>query len=169
MFTYTQLHEACSRIKLNPDITGKNPEAKSHLCSTAEKCFNLRSIKFPEKETKEVVQIGNLINNLISQKNFPSHYNLGTKEGKEEYRRDQAIDKMILIAQDSLEYWLMVGLRNSSKPKTKLIIHNGMVYKEDPAFHKAMIEMDKGRMEHRRDFRRKQAHSIESARRIILD
>lgn len=161
MFTYDELAKACSRSNLDPQKRGKNIWATS--TPEGHNLFDLRTIDFPENELEQVQKIGELINNIFSQRTS----GLIEFQSKED-RDNDAIEKILPIAEKSIKSWLKEGLKKSKKPKNSLFIHNGKVYESNPEFYKQMQEMDDELMEFRREFRIKQARSEESARHFII-
>src|SRR5690242_5682242 len=100
MFTYNEIVRSCKRLKLNPEKRGENINARMKNVLSYDKTFDFSSINFPEKEKVQVEKIGKLLNNLVSQKNFPAVYHLGTTEGKKEKIRDRNIDKVVPMIQE---------------------------------------------------------------------
>ncbi len=161
MLTYEELINVCSRSNLDPKKSGNNIWAKAK--PTGHDLFDLKIIDFPQYELDQINKIGELIYNVFSQKTS------GVIEFKSKEDLDNnAIEKILPIAEDSIESWLKQGLNKSKKPKNSLTIYNGKVYESNPKFFKEMNEMDERLMEFRRDFRRKQAASEESARHFII-
>ncbi len=167
MFTYNSLVEACKNLDLNPEIKGTNIYViKGRPCEAFEKPFDLHTIKFPQKELTEVESIGTLIFNLASQKKFPSFYDLGSAAGKEESRRDNAIEKFLPAAIEAQQFWLKKGLKICKCKEKEFILDYGTIYEVDPSFQEGMNKMNKRMEEVHRDFIRKNAASEISARNI---
>lgn len=161
MLTHDELVKVCSRSNLDPQKRGKNIWATASLIGHT--LFDLKTIDFPENEFEQIQKIGELINNVFSQKTS------GLIEFNSKKDLDNnAIEKIVPMAEESINYWLKEGLKKSKKPKNSIFIYNGKVYESDPKFFKEMEEMNDELMEFRREFRRKQALSEESARHFII-
>lgn len=161
MLSYDELVEVCSRSNLDPKKRGKNIWATSSPMGQA--LFDLKTIDFPENEFEQIQKIGELINNVFSQKTS------GVIEfNSKEDRDNNAIEKIVPMAEESINCWLKEGLKKSKKPKNSLFIHNGKVHESNPELYKQMQEMDDELMEFRREFKLKQARSERSGRDIIL-
>lgn len=167
MFTYNALIKACNNLGLDPKKIGSNPLMKSHPLSTFEKPFDLGKINFPQRELLQVTGIGKIIFNLRSQSSFSRNYD-SSRESKEARRRDIAIEKILPVVNESLDFWFQQGMEKCKSTK-KLILHNGNVFEIDHGYQKSMDKMNKDLEEYRKDFIHKSKASLLSARDIILD
>lgn len=168
MLEVTYLIEACKNLGLNPKERGDNKiEATSRLCSAKKEPFDFNSIGFPIKELNQVLKIGEIINNLISQTKLFGHYGSGKSEEKAK-ERDLSIERILPILEESLTFWLEKGIKKCKGDKI-LLIHNGIVYEEDPEYQKSIDEMNERMEEVHEDYIRKSNASWNSARDIILD
>lgn len=169
MLKYDHLVEACLEIGLNSKKRGHNEiGANSWRMDTFKDPFDFTSINFPLFELDQIIMIGKIINNLISQSQLVKSYNLTSEEGKVEYKTNRAIMEIIPIMDKSINYWLSKGLEKCDNKK-ELVIHNGFVYEIDPSFKESMERMNKSMKELRRDYLCKMQASWEKSKDIILD
>lgn len=168
MLTHESLRQACINLELNPDERGNSILASSRDLSLKSEIFDLDTIHFPEEEMNQVLEIGKIINNLISQYKFPGTFDLTNKKGKLEYYRNGAIDKIMPTLQKSANFWLKRGLEKLGQSELRLEFHNGLVFEVDPKYYESMEKMTEQLEEFRRDFRIKEAASIEAARKTFL-
>lgn len=131
MIDYKSFRKACKEMGLNPNIFGDNPFVDEHPLETFKDPFDFTGINFPQKNLDQVMQIGQIIYNLNSQIRTKYPYNLMTKKGKEELKRDNSIEKVLPVLQESIEFWLESGL-NKCKSNKKLVIHKGRIFEIDP-------------------------------------
>lgn len=167
MLTYNEIIRSCKRLKLNPDKRGDNIYARGRPILCFENPFDFSSINFPTKERTQIEKIGQLLNNLLSQKKFPAVYNLSTVEGKKENIRDRNIKKITSTIEESLNGWLKKG-QAKCKVKKELTIYQGFVYEINPERVKAMEDLNSQMREVKRDSRRKSAQSAIDAKNVIL-
>jgi hypothetical protein len=169
MLDYRALIKACRELKLNPSKFGNNSlEADSHILGVYKDPFDLETINFPKKETEQVLMIGQIIFNLISQKSLFNHFNLMTAAGKEEYRRTKDIKRIMPLLIDSLDFWLTSGLKKCHSEK-KLISHNGKIYEVDPGYGEMMQKMNEEMREVHKDYIRTQSSSWQGGKNVILN
>ena len=167
MFTYNKIVRSCKRLKLNPDKRGNNIYAKGIPLLCFKNPFDFSSINFPEEEKVQVEKIGQLLNNLLSQKKFPAVYNLGTVEGKRENIRDRNINKLFPMISESLNTWLRKG-QSKCKVKKELVIQNGFVYEINPERVKVRKDLNCQMAKVKRDSRIKASKSVISARNTFF-
>ncbi|MCX6753787.1 MAG: hypothetical protein NTV03_01895 [Candidatus Nomurabacteria bacterium] len=168
MISYISFKKACKELRINPNIFGNNPLVGGHPLVTFEEPFDFGTMNFPEKQLKQILMIGQIIYNLESQVNLGHMYNLTTKKGREDYRRDSEIKKILPILQESIEFWLETGLKKCKSDKN-LMFCNGRVFEVDPKQTEKMDEMNDYMKEVHRDFLYKEAMSEISARDVILN
>ena len=131
MIDYKTLRKACREMELNPNIFGDNPSTNGQPLESFKDPFDFRGINFPKKQLKEVLQIGKIIYNLTSQ--ICKHpYELMTKKGKKEFKRDEKIKKILPVLQEAIQFWLESGLKKCKLGSKKLVIYNGKVFEINP-------------------------------------
>ena len=169
MIKYEFLIEACKEAGLDPEKRGDNEiGANSWSMDTGKIPFDFTTIKFPSFELEQVIMIGKIINNLISQSMLVKSYNLTTEKGKRECKTDRTIMEILPTMNRSVKYWLTKGLAKCEEKK-ELIIYNGFVYEIDPSFKESMERMNKSMRELHRDYLCKMQASWEKSKDIILD
>lgn len=168
MIDYKSLVKTCKNLKLDPDKFGDNPFVDGHPLGAYKEPFSFETIKFPQKQLVQVLMIGQIIYNLVSQSNYYHHYNLTTKEGKKELLRDNAIKEIIPILTLSLDFWLNSGLQKC-KVQKELISYNGIFFEVDPIQTEKMDEMNKAMAEVHVDYIQKAGASEISASKVILN
>lgn len=169
MIDYHAWIKACKELKLDPNKFGDNSlEADSQVLGTCTDSFDLETINFPKKETEQVLRIGQIIYNLISQTALNNHFNLMKAKGVEEYRRTKLIRRIMPLLNESLNFWLKSGLEKC-KSKKELISHNGKVYEINPDYNMTLKKMNDDMKKVHEDFQKKSSASWDSAKKIILD
>jgi len=164
MFTYQSLLEACREKGLDPEKRGPNEldATNSYRLDTFRERFDLTSIDFPSFELEQILKIGEMINNLVSQTKFGSFHS-----GLEDLMKDRSITKMITFLEESIQHWLSKGLEKCTEKKD-LVTYHGFVYEINPEYQISMDTMNKEMADVHRDFIRKQANSEREAERVIL-
>ncbi len=156
MFKYSELLEACKRSEVDPFLKGCNLEAKTILAGC--KYFDLSQISFPKEELGQVLSIGLMVENLISQVQ-PNTFSVVGKNEK--------IKKMLKTAMESQEFWFKKGLELSATDKI-LILHNGNVLEKDPKHDELMEEFNSGLQKIVEDASSKEKASWASSRNVPL-
>jgi len=141
MFTYKSLLEACVNLDIDPTLRGDNILATARPIEVYDEPFDLTEIGFPEEELSEVLNIGILINNLISQTS--NHHNLTTETGKKKYHTQRNIDKILPTLFTSQPYWLKRGLKKIKQPEgLKLYLCYGNVFQVDHSAVKSIRDLN---------------------------
>lgn len=168
MICYISFKKACKELGLNPNIFGYNLLVGGHPMECFKDPFDFSTINLSEKNLKQVLMIGQIIYNLKSQVKSDHMYNLTTKKGKDDLRRDGEIKKILPILQESVAFWLETGLKKCKSDK-KLMICDGRVFEVDPKQTEKMEKMNEYTREVHHDFLYKEAMSKISASKVILN
>lgn len=130
--TYGILKRTCRRLKLNPDIFGLYPFTDSVPISCFKSDFNFDDIpNFPISNLEQVLLIGQIIRNLISQKVHKGIWVVSCKKDMKDLEKNRIIDEIVILWTPIMKEWLDVGLKKVKSDK-KLMICNGQVYEVNP-------------------------------------
>lgn len=168
MLDYKSLIKACRNLKLDPTKFGDNPFMDSHPVQSFKEPFDFGEINFPEKQLVQILRIGQIIYNLVSQTPTSHVFVLTKNKGKEKYQRYENIKKILPLLVESLDFWLKSGLAKCKSDKN-LVVLNGRVFEVDPKQTAKMDGMNDYMKEVHRDFLYKEAMSEQSASQVILN
>jgi len=167
MIDYKSLNKACKVLGLNPSIRGDNPFSNRVPVNVFKDSFDLGSIKFPKKEMKQVLMIGQTISNLRSQLPLTNFFN-SSKHGRKSLFKKEATEEILPVLNASMDFWFQLGL-SKCKSKRNLVISDGEIYEIDPFKEKQAIKMSEMIEEVHRDFIRKSNASEIGTADIVLD
>jgi len=129
--TYKDLKSICKRYGLYPDIFGNYPLSESIPIDCFNKEFDFGKISdFPFNILEQVLMIGQIIHNLISQKVSSKTWNLSLKKDVKDKERNSLINDLVLEWEPIMKEWLDKGLEKAKSDK-KFKISNGQVFEVD--------------------------------------
>lgn len=152
----------CTRVGINPEHRGTNPMADSQPAYAKKDPISMNSLPFRAEIRRELLGIGKILNNLISQQKFPAHYKLGEIDTK------KALQELVVQGEKYFQWWFDQGVNENSSVTEHYQTHHGRIFEIDSEALKRQKKMNENLMKNHREFIVKSHLSEQSAGKIIL-